>query len=383
MKNNTKKIMEINRYNELLVSMERYFIEKDVFLTFDEIEGLHTIGFGIEFTPLNKCSFGFSEEKRAEILKSYGFQNATELGDDFRKRIMKNYSPTPKNYEKDELGYVYLLIYATNKEHNMKHTFALISHYGETSVGYYDLQNDIGMEMYNSHYEYFAQAKAYQSLDAYIIDENCNKIGRYRDILAWETLEKLIEILYHEMKDQLDTDFSDLNIKQPKPDKNEATKEDLEEFLDYFEIENEIIEENIDELWLSLQDFKLNFEIDKENEMYDFIYKVNRAYKVVDFIQNYSPWVSYGDWKFEKEDLIYHIENVTGLEDFDFEVPEETCSADLLPYARENLENEGYWLCNLDTGDDSYLFVAFKIENMPKVMNLAYKLGIPLMDFFR
>lgn len=370
---NEKKIeikMRKNLSYELFTALERYFIEGADALKVEKIGRFTDVVVGINFLPFNPDSI--STQERQKIFKKYGFSSATELAEDFRKRVLNLQAPIPSHFEQEELGYAYVFISGYDTIYHRNYIFGIHSFQTEGEapyflVTYYDLDNDLTQEEREDYFkelEYFSQAKGYRWLDP--------ESDYYPDLLAWEALEQLMTGAYFLLEEQLDTQFhiSPLTEEEIPP----ATQEDLARFLAYCGVAQEDIDENVAQLFSSLKDFK----IDEEDEFS----LVKRAYPIAEFIREYGNAYAM-DWKFDAEDLEQCVLSLSPMEEWAWEYPSEVYSANLFPSIREELYRYQNWLCHFDEGSDSYLFLLFPENQLPEIMTLAQKLQLPLRVFFR
>lgn len=360
--------MKKNLSYELFVALEQYFLEDAETENFPKLGDYTDVVIGLNFLPFLPTMIEANE--RVKILKKYGFQSATALAEDFRKRVLNNHSSIPEHFEKEGLGYVYLFIAAYDSTYNRTHIFGIHSYVKlkHFEITYYDLDNDLTYqerEDYNNELEYFSQAKGYRWLNP--------KSDYYADRLAWEALEKIATEIYFQMEDRLG---SKLDIKPiEKEEIATATQEDLAKFLAYCGANQEDIDENIERLFSSL----VNSELEDDDD--EFVL-VERGVEIADFIRDYGNSF-HSDWKFDPEDLEYAVLQLTEMEDWQWEYPADTYSADLFPSIRKELYRYRNWLCHFDEGNDGYLFLLFSEDDMPEITRLAQKLKLPLRVFFR
>lgn len=357
---------------ELFMAFENYFLGDVEAKTFPELGGYTDVVIGLNYLPFVPATI--TDNERGEILKKYGFQSATALAEDFRKRVLNDHSSIPEHFEKEGIGYVYLFIAAYDSTYNRTHIFGIHSYVKlkHFEITYYDLDNDLTYqerEDYNNELEYFSQAKGYRWLNP--------KSDDFADKLAWEALEEIATEIYCQMEDKLG---SKLDIKPiEKEEIAPATQEDLAKFLVYCGANQEDIDENIERLFSSLENFKFE-ETDSEFLTYSQI--VQYSSEIANFIGEYGNAV-YSDWKFYPEDLEYAVLQLTEMEDWQWEYPADTYSADLFPSIRKELYRYRNWLCHFDEGNDGYLFLLFSEDDMPEITRLAQKLKLPLRVFFR
>lgn len=362
--------MRKNLSYELFVALERYFIEGADALKVETIGRFTDVVVGINFLPFNSDSINIKE--RQTIFKKYGFSSATELAEDFRKRVLNLQAPIPPHFEQEELGYAYVFISGYDTIYHRNYIFGIHSYLPEECepyflATYYDLDNDLTekeREDYFKELEYFSQAKGYRWLDP--------ETDYYPDLLAWEALEELIPEIYLLLKDKLDVKFSLEPIKEKET--TAATQEDLAQFLAYCGVAQEDIDENVERLFSSLNDF----EIDEEDEFS----LVERGNEVAEFISEYGNAYAM-DWKFDAEDLEQCVLSLSPMEDWAWEYPKNVYNADLFPSIREELYRYQNWLCHFNEGSDNYLFLLFPENQLPEIMTLAQKLQLPLRVFFR
>ena len=87
-----------------------------------------------------------------------------------------------------------------------------------------------------------------------------------------------------------------------------------------------------------------------------------------------ATWRS--DWKFEPEEMEAIVRNLLGWEEWEWEYPEETYSEELFPYVQAALERDGLVLCDVQTGDDCYLFAIFWLDDIEAVQATARRLDL-------
>ncbi|WP_169776696.1 DUF6630 family protein [Campylobacter mucosalis] len=148
--------------------------------------------------------------------------------------------------------------------------------------------------------------------------------------------------------------------KEPK-----ATKGDLAKFLKFCGVDDDFVAKNLDEIFKNLQNGDIY-----DDELTVFSVLLDEAYS------------AHSDHKFDSQDVKNFMQNLA-INSADFKPKKGIKQDDLLVCFREFLVSQGFWLCNFDTQSDSYLFMAFELENIDEVMDLAKRLKLPLEDFFR
>lgn len=87
-----------------------------------------------------------------------------------------------------------------------------------------------------------------------------------------------------------------------------------------------------------------------------------------------ATWRS--DWKFEPEEMEAIVQDLLGWDEWEWEYPEETYSEELFPYVQAALERDGLVLCDVQTGDDCYLFAIFWLDDIEAVQATARRLDL-------
>ena len=87
-----------------------------------------------------------------------------------------------------------------------------------------------------------------------------------------------------------------------------------------------------------------------------------------------ATWRS--DWKFEPEEMEAIVQDLLGWDEWEWEYPEETYSEELSPYVQAALEKDGLVLCDVQTGDDCYLFAIFWLDDIEAVQATARRLDL-------
>lgn len=359
--------MKKNLSYELLTALQEYFVNGGGDKHLDNLGNFTDVAVGLNFLPFNPENIG--KNRRKKTLQKYGFQSATELAEDFRKRILNDISPIPEHFERENIGYYYLFIAAYEPVCQRYYVFGIHCYnVSETfEVTYFDLDNDLTFNEQEDYYaesEYFSQAKGYRWLNP--------ESDYYADILAWEALEKVVTEIYFHLEEKLD---KKLDIQPFEKEKTPpATQEDLAKFLEFCGVKKTDIQDNVERLFSSLE----NFEMVENNEFQI----LERGLEVADFLRDYGNSFA-SDWKFEAEDLEYAVECLQKMEGWAWQYPENVYNADLFPSIRKELYRYKFWLCHFDEGNDGYLFLLFSQDDMLEIVQLTQKLQLPLRVFFR
>ena len=365
--------MKSNLSTELFLAFERYFIENDEEVSLDKISsGFTNVVLGIEFLPQNMTE---DVERKKKLLKKYGFSSATALAEDFRERVLNYDEPIPEDFEKDGVGYVYTFISGYDAFYKRMYVFGIHCFEDCFEVTYFDLDNDAGAGDYYKDLEFYSQAKGYRWLNP--------ESSYYGDVLAWEALNKLATDIYFHLEDRLDVKIDIKRI--PEEEKVVPTQEHLAKFLAFCGMEQEVIDENKERLLKALEEYtpdKQEYISDVVTWITEYSNEIERALPVTGIISDYGN-TSFSDWKFSAEDLEECVLNLVDFDEWEWEYPADTYGSDLFPYMRKQLYCYGFWLCNLDTGADEYVFLLFPEEDMPEIMRLTKILGIPLKAYFK
>ena len=130
------------------------------------------------------------------------------------------------------------------------------------------------------------------------------------------------------------------------------------------------------------ESFIENLELDDEYEEYFSAEDKSSMNQWVLFaFLEQNDLIGNSDWKFDPEDLEMFMNDLSGHE-IVFEVPAETYSAALFPYAKTVLENFDLELINLNSNGDNYGFIIVNKNDVERIMDLSQEYEIPLEKLY-
>ena len=198
-----------------------------------------------------------------------------------------------------------------------------------------------------------------------------------------EALEVAIEAICNEFK--IETELNKgVYTKKEKPNH----KKDFAELLQLLTRNSikpkdckDVIQELI-QIQTDPEAFIENLEMDNEYEEYfnaDDKSSMNQ-WVLFAFLED-NDLIGNSDWKFDPEDLEMFVNDLSGHE-IVFEVPAETYSAALFPYAKTTLDHLDLELINLNSNGDNYGFIIVNKNDVDRILALSQEYEIPLEKLY-